>query len=198
MSTAAIKDVYRVTLGEGACRSAEALAALLVRDVAGVEVVSIDRAGTLLALASAQHDLRTAIVRATVTAGFAPEAVVATPFEHSTQNMPLTVAEGVALEMPEPPRRPTRVPVETLQVQRVRIEVTDGYDPSDIIVRSGIPVEITFTEGSGCLASVVFPDLGIRADLTQGGAVVSLPALEPGVYPFSCGMHMVHGSVTAE
>jgi len=44
----------------------------------------------------------------------------------------------------------------------------------------------------------VFEGLGIRADLTNAGAVVKLPALVPGVYPFSCGMHMVHGSVTAE
>ena len=63
---------------------------------------------------------------------------------------------------------------------------------------AGIPLDITFSEGHGCLAKVVFESLGIEADLTDGGAVVAIPALEPGVYAFSCGMHMVHGSVTAE
>lgn len=41
-------------------------------------------------------------------------------------------------------------------------------------------------------------DLGIEADLERGGATVDLPALEPGTYPFSCGMRMVHGQVIAE
>jgi len=198
MANGVIKDVYRVALGEGTCRSGETLATMLVRDITGVEIVAINNEGTLIALAAADADLYEDIVRAVVTAGFAPESVVATPFERLTERIPLTLEETVALEAPEPPREPVRVPVETTQVQRVRIEVTDGYDPADIVVSAGISLEITFTEGSGCLATVVFEGLGIEADLTQGGAVVMIPALEPGVYPFSCGMHMVHGSITAE
>jgi hypothetical protein len=198
MTTALIKDVYRVRLGEGACRSGEALATMLVRDIDGVEIVAVNTEGTLIALAAGDTDLYEDIVRAVVTAGFAPESVVASPFERLTERMPLTLAESVALEAPELPVEPVRVPVETLQVQRVRIGVTDGYDPPHIVVTAGVPVEITFSEGHGCLAEVVFESLDIRADLTHGGAVVTLPALEPGLYPFSCGMHMVHGSVTAE
>ncbi len=198
MTDTAIKDVYHVSLGEGACRSGEALAVMLVRDVGGVETVSIDREGTLLALASAGRDLHEDIVRAVVTAGFAPTGVMASPFERLAERMPLSLAEATALEIPEPPKTPVRVPIETQLTQRIRIEVTDGYDPADIVVASGIPLEITFTEGSGCLAKVVFESLGIEADLTDGGAVVSLPALATGVYAFSCGMHMVHGSITAE
>lgn len=198
MANGVIKDVYRVALGDGTCRSGETLATMLVRDIEGVEIVAVNNDGTLIALASADTDLYEDIVRAVVTAGFAPESVVATPFERLTERIPLTLEEKVALEAPEPPREPVRVPVETMQVQRVRIQVTDDYDPADIVVSAGIPLEITFSEGSGCLATVVFGTLGIEADLTQGGAVVTIPALEPGVYPFSCGMHMVHGSVTAE
>ncbi len=198
MANGVIKDVYRVALGQGACRSGETLATMLVRDIDGVEIVAVNNEGTLIALASADTDLYEDIVKAVVTAGFAPESVVATPFERLTERIPLTLAETVALEAPEPPRVPVRVPVETSLSQRVRIEVTDDYDPSDIVVAAGIPLEITFSEGSGCLATVVFEGLGIEADLTHGGAVVTIPALEPGVYPFSCGMHMVHGSITAE
>jgi hypothetical protein len=198
MTTAAIKDVYRVTLGEGVFRSGEALAAMLVRDIKGVEVVAVNTEGALIALAAGDSDLYEDIVRAVVTAGFDPESVVATPFERLTERVPLTLAEAVAFGAPEPAVEPVRVPVETVRVQRVRIEVTDGYYPAHIVVTAGVPVEITFTEGHGCLAEVVFEDLGVRADLTSGGAVVNLPALESGVHPFSCGMHMVHGSITAE
>jgi hypothetical protein len=198
MANGVIKDVYRVALGESACRSGETLATMLVRDIEGVELVAVNNEGTLIALASADTDLYEDIVRAVVTSGFGPESVVATPFERLTERIPLTLAETVALQAPEPAREPVRVPIETTQTQRVRIEVTDGYDPSDIVVAAGIPLEITFTEGSGCLAKVVFEGLDIEADLTQGGAVVMIPALEPGVHPFSCGMHMVHGSITAE
>lgn len=198
MTDAAIKDVYHVSLGEGVCRSGEALAVMLVRDIAGVETVSINRDGALLALSSAERDVHEDIVRAVVTAGFSPTSVTASPFEWLAERMPLTLAESVALEAPAPPKQPVRVPIETMLSQRVRIEVTDGYDPSDIVVAAGIPLEITFSEGNGCLAKVLFESLGIEADLTQGGAVVQLPALDPGVYAFSCGMHMVHGSVTAE
>jgi len=198
MTASNIKDVYHVRLGEGTCRSAEALAAMLVRDLDGVETVAINKEGGLIALSSGDRDLYEDIVRAAVTAGFAPESVVASSFERLAERMPLSLAEAVALEVPEPPKVPVRVPIETQLTQRVRIEVTDGYDPADIVVAAGVPLEITFTEGSGCLAKVVFEGLDIEADLTTGGAVVNIPALQPGTYAFSCGMHMVHGSITAE
>jgi hypothetical protein len=198
MTTALIKDVYRVRLGEGACRSGETLATMLVRDIEGVEIVAVNTEGTLIALAASDRDLYEDIVRAVVMAGFDPESVVSSPFERLTERLPLTLAESVALGEPDSVVEPVRVPIETVQVQRVRIEVTDGYDPAHIVVTAGVPVEITFTEGHGCLAEVVFQGLDIRADLTDGGAVVTLPGLDPGVHPFSCGMHMVHGSVTAE
>jgi hypothetical protein len=198
MTDTLIKDVYHVRLDEGRCRSGEALAAMLVRDIAGVQTVAISKEGALIALVSGDRDVHEEIVRAVVTAGFAPTSVTASPFEKLVERMPLSIAEAVALEMPDPPKVPVRVPIETQLSQRVRIEVTDGYDPADIVVAAGIPLEITFSEGHGCLAKVLFESLGIEADLTDGGAVVHIPALEPGVYAFSCGMHMVHGSVTAE
>jgi hypothetical protein len=45
---------------------------------------------------------------------------------------------------------------------------------------------------------VVFDSLGLEADLEQGGAVVALPALEPGTYRFRCGRDVVHGEVIVE
>lgn len=198
MATTSIKDVYRVKLGDSPCRAGETLATMLVRDIAGVEIVAVNNDGTLIALASAEHDLYEQIVAAVVTAGFAPESVIASPFERLFEHAPLTLEESVALEDPQSVREPVRVPIETSQVQRIRIEVTDDYDPAHLVVAARIPLEITFSEGSGCLATVVFEGLGIEADLTRGGAIVAISALEPGIYPFSCGMHMVHGSITAE
>ncbi len=84
-------------------------------------------------------------------------------------------------------------------VQRISIDVSAGYfDPSIIVVKAGVPVEITFGEGTGCMAEVMFKDFAVFEDLTEGGAVVSLPALEPGEYEFSCGMEMVFGTVVAQ
>src|SRR5450759_5558007 len=116
MTTALIKDVYRVRLGEGACRSGEALATMLVRDIDGVEIVAVNTEGTLIALAAGDTDLYEDIVRAVVTAGFAPESVVASPFERLTERIPLTIAEAVALQAPDPVAKPVRVPVQTVQV----------------------------------------------------------------------------------
>lgn len=84
-------------------------------------------------------------------------------------------------------------------VQRISVDVSAGYfDPSVIRVKAGVPVEITFGEGSGCMAEVMFKDFSVFESLTDGGAVVNLPALDPGEYSFSCGMEMVYGTVIAE
>lgn len=84
-------------------------------------------------------------------------------------------------------------------VQRISVDVSNGYfDPTVIRASAGIPLELTFGEGSGCMAQVAFPEFDIVKDLTRGGAAVELPALEPGEYGFSCGMSMVFGSLVVE
>lgn len=81
-------------------------------------------------------------------------------------------------------------------VQKISVDVSAGYfDPTIIDLAAGVPTEITFGEGSGCLAEVEFPDFDISQDLTKGGAVVKLPALQPGEYGFNCGMQMVFGTL---
>jgi hypothetical protein len=84
-------------------------------------------------------------------------------------------------------------------VQRIAVATAGGsWDPNEIVLKAGAPAEITFAEGQGCLAQVVFPTLGLKADLTSGGAVVKVPALQPGDYEFSCGMSMVFGKLVVE
>ncbi|MDO8879197.1 MAG: cupredoxin domain-containing protein [Coriobacteriia bacterium] len=83
-------------------------------------------------------------------------------------------------------------------VQRITVDTTNGYDPNTIRLAAGIPAEITFSQGSGCMAQVMSADLGFFEDLTAGPKTVSLPALEPGTYGFSCGMEMVFGEIIVE
>jgi len=83
-------------------------------------------------------------------------------------------------------------------VQRVYVDAAFGYSPNVIRAVAGMPIEITFSEGDGCMAEVVFPGFDIFEDLTRGGAVITLPVLEPGEYSFSCGMQMVFGTLVVE
>ncbi len=84
-------------------------------------------------------------------------------------------------------------------VQKLTVDTTAGsYNPNVITLKAGVPTEITFTQSGGCLAQVVFPELGISADLTAGDTTILLPALEAGDYTFSCGMQMVFGSITVK
>ena len=106
----------------------------------------------------------------------------------------LSVDTAIALGLIEPPREPVRA----TPMQRVAVHVNGGYDPDTIILTAKIPAEIAFSEGHECLGRVVFDSLGIEADLEHGGALVTLPALDPGTYTFRCGRDVVHGKLIAE
>jgi len=84
-------------------------------------------------------------------------------------------------------------------VQKIAVDLSQGYyDPTVIRAKAGLPLEISFGQGQGCLASVLVPDFGVNQDLTSGGAVVKLPAMEPGEHDFSCGMRMVFGKIIVQ
>jgi hypothetical protein len=84
-------------------------------------------------------------------------------------------------------------------VQRVTVDLSQGfYDPTVIEAKAGVPLEIAFGQGQGCLSSVLVPSAGIDQDLTNGGAVVKLPAMQAGEYEFSCGMRMVFGKIVVK
>lgn len=82
--------------------------------------------------------------------------------------------------------------------QVAQITVKGGYSPALVEVKAGMPVQLVFDrqETGECTSHVVFSDLGIDAHL-PGNKVTSvdLPELEPGDYPFACGMNMVHGTL---
>ena len=84
-------------------------------------------------------------------------------------------------------------------VQTMDISIADNtFDPNTIYATAGVPIEFTIGEGSGCMAEFMFPEFDVFEDLTQGGAVVQLPAMQPGEYSFSCGMEMVFGTLVVE
>jgi hypothetical protein len=68
------------------------------------------------------------------------------------------------------------------------IEVIDnnGFQPSVIRAKTGVPLEIKFGPGTECRTTVKIPDFQITQDITQGGTV-KVPAMEPGTYKIACG-----------
>ena len=83
-------------------------------------------------------------------------------------------------------------------VQRISVDTSGGYSPNIIRAAAGIPLEVTFAEGYGCMAEVVSADLGFSEDLTTGPKTIKIPALDKGEYGFSCGMQMVFGTIVVE
>lgn len=84
-------------------------------------------------------------------------------------------------------------------IQTISVDLSQGYyDPTVIEAKAGVPLEITFGQGQGCLAKVLIPAFSVDQDLTSGGAVVKLPAMQPGEYEFSCGMRMVFGTIVVK
>lgn len=84
-------------------------------------------------------------------------------------------------------------------VQRIDVDLSQGYyDPNVIVLKTGVPAEITFGQSAGCTAQVGSEELGFFEDLSAGPRVVKLPALEPGEYPFYCGMQMVFGKIVVK
>ena len=86
-------------------------------------------------------------------------------------------------------------------VQTVHITVRGGYNPNRISAREGVPLRLIFDrqESGDCTSRVVFPDLGVSAELpafTQ--TVVEIVPDVPGVFAFACGMNMNHGVLTVD
>jgi plastocyanin domain-containing protein len=82
------------------------------------------------------------------------------------------------------------------QVRRVR--VNGSYQPAVIHASAGRPLRLIFRreETAVCSERVVFPDLGVSAELPAFTDVrVELPAAEPGEHPFTCRMGVLHGTL---
>ncbi|MBO3272095.1 cupredoxin domain-containing protein [Hymenobacter defluvii] len=86
-------------------------------------------------------------------------------------------------------------------VQQVDITVKGGYSPDVIEVERGKPVQLNFyrDEENSCSEEILFPDFSIRRDLPafQTTAVELLPQ-QAGQFEFTCGMHMLRGSLVVK
>ena len=83
-------------------------------------------------------------------------------------------------------------------IQQVNITVKGGYSPDVIEVKKGQAVQLNFyrDEDSSCSEELLMPDFSIRRELPafQTTAVEFLPQ-QPGRFEFTCGMHMLRGSL---
>ena len=85
--------------------------------------------------------------------------------------------------------------------QEVTITVQAGYAPSEVKVRRGVPVRLTFDrqETSGCSEEIVIPEFGIRKFLPAfQKTTIELTPEKAGAFDFTCGMSMLHGKLIVE
>ena len=88
----------------------------------------------------------------------------------------------------------------TGDTQTIDIDTSTGsFAPNVVKAKAGVPIELNFSQApGGCMSGVIFADFGIDEDLTAGPKTISLPALEPGTYTFTCQMQMVSGQLVVE
>ena len=85
--------------------------------------------------------------------------------------------------------------------QEVDITVKGGYQPSEVVVKAGLPLRLNFTrrESSPCGEEVILPDFGKRAYLPENRTVlVEIFPEKSGEYEFTCGMNMYRGKLVVE
>ena len=83
-------------------------------------------------------------------------------------------------------------------IQKVRVVVKGGYEPSVIVAERGRPLRIDFyrDENAGCSDTVVFGDFGISRPLPAFRTTpVDLTPDRAGEFTFTCGMNMLRGKL---
>lgn len=86
-------------------------------------------------------------------------------------------------------------------VQKVAVDVNGGYSPSTIVLKKGVPAEVTFTrnDASECLAELIAPELGWNEHLPEHEAhAINIDTSKAGEFGFACGMNMFHGKIVVE
>ncbi len=124
----------------------------------------------------------------------------------STDNQASNDADGSGY-VPEGPPSQTETPAVPASmvdgVQVIDVTVTDtGYEPSRIALKAGVPARITFDQKgtTECVWTVQIPDLNIgKTDIPSGERTpVEFTPEKPGEYGFTCGMHMLKGSLVVD
>lgn len=111
-----------------------------------------------------------------------------------TTSFVLNVAEGSA--------KPVEAASVTNGKQEVVVTVSsDGYSPSTVLLKAGVPARIVFkrTDAENCGDEVVFKELDIRKKLPVGQEVaVEFTPEKNRNYAFACGMNMMKGKITVQ
>lgn len=83
-------------------------------------------------------------------------------------------------------------------VQTLSLQTGDTLQPSFFRAQPGIPLVITFSAGTGHLASISIPSLGINQNLEAGGATITIDNPVPGTYDFVCAQGYTDGTLVIE
>jgi plastocyanin domain-containing protein len=86
-------------------------------------------------------------------------------------------------------------------VQRIKVVVKGGYTPDVIVLKKGVPAELSFyrDEVSSCSEEVVLPDFGLSRRLPAfETTTVRLTPEREGEFNITCGMSMLHGKLVVE
>ncbi|HEY3333594.1 MAG TPA: sulfite exporter TauE/SafE family protein [Candidatus Limnocylindrales bacterium] len=118
---------------------------------------------------------------------------ISRPFDAGSASSSATAASASPSTSPAA----TTAPIATTQDLRTWQD-EGGYGPLDARITAGIPTTWTVESRSqaSCAAYLVVPSLGIERVLEAGDNVIDLPALEPGVLAYTCGMGMYSGWIT--
>lgn len=85
-------------------------------------------------------------------------------------------------------------------VQEATITVKDGYTPSTIIAKKGVPLKLNFDlQEKSCTGTVIFKDLAIKKDLEfKKSTAVEFTPNATGSFAFACPMEMIKGTLIVE
>lgn len=105
--------------------------------------------------------------------------------KHSSSNSSSSTNESVAATVNEDGK------------QTATILVKDGYHPSRIVLKKGVPAMLTFElQEKSCTDVVLIADLDIQAKLTYGkGTNVEFTPNATGEFAFACPMDMFKGTL---
>jgi plastocyanin domain-containing protein len=83
-------------------------------------------------------------------------------------------------------------------IQSVTVTVDGGYEPSQITVQAGQPVQLNFyrKDPNSCLEEVRVPEFQIAQSLpVNQTTTIQFTPTQPGQYEFTCGMNMFRGMI---
>ncbi|WP_245596777.1 cupredoxin domain-containing protein [Shimazuella kribbensis] len=74
---------------------------------------------------------------------------------------------------------------------------SNGYFPSSISLKAGIPTKLNFKKisNTGCLSYLIIQDLRINQELKEGDNIISFTPEKTGIITFTCGMGMYKGAL---